>query len=230
MGILQARLLGKYLVENNYLKDDDNNVFCASYLNRAQHTCTELLFALNNPNVRNIYFTENRRLEKYQKLLSLETFFSRVALIRIMRKANYNVENIVHRLADFDMNYIVGGRHGSLDKLYGPNYLGCTSKKMNDFLTSYFYGLLAGSISTTTSINTFKSFDNNEIQTKVEDLCIEYNPNLPIQGTGSGIISGMLSGGKKKTRKKKKRYRHKKTYSRRRKTKRKSRRRKKSKK
>ena len=80
MGILQARLLGKYLVENNYLKDDDNNVFCASYLNRAQHTCTELLFALNNPDVRNNFDIRDARLIKYQRLLALETFFSKVAL------------------------------------------------------------------------------------------------------------------------------------------------------
>ena len=76
MGILQARLLGKYLVENNYLKDDDNNVFCASYLNRAQHTYTELLFALNNPDVRN-NFSIRTQLIKYQRLLSLETFFQK---------------------------------------------------------------------------------------------------------------------------------------------------------
>ena len=125
MGILQARLLGKYLVENNYLKDDDNNVFCASYLNRAQHTYTELLFALNNPDVRNNFFIRNARLIKYQRLLSLETFFSKVALIRIMRKANYNIDNIVFRLADFPMNYVIGGRHGSLDKLYGPKWNSC---------------------------------------------------------------------------------------------------------
>ena len=43
MGILQARILGKYLVEKNYLKNDDNNVFCASYLNRAQHTYSGII-------------------------------------------------------------------------------------------------------------------------------------------------------------------------------------------
>ncbi len=65
MGILQARILGKYLVEKNYLKNDDNNVFCASYLNRAQHTCTELLFALNNPDVRNNITITNVKIVKY---------------------------------------------------------------------------------------------------------------------------------------------------------------------
>ena len=99
MGILQARLLGQYLVEKNYLKNDDNNVFCASYLNRAQHTCTELLFALNIVkdftqteeelrSVRNVIFIRNPHLREYETLLSLEKFFSQVALIRIMRKAN----------------------------------------------------------------------------------------------------------------------------------------------
>ena len=230
MGILQARLLGKYLVEENYLKNDDNNVFCASYLNRAQHTCTELLFSLNNPDVRNNFFIRNARLVKYQRLLSLETFFSKVALIRIMRKANYNIDNIVFRLANFPMNYVVGGRHGSLDKLYGPRWNGCSTNTMNDFLVDYFYGLLACAVGQ--PINIFKGLNNNAIKTLVEDLCIEYNPELPVCSDSRGVIPGMLSGGKKKrTRKKmRKRYRHKKTYSRRKKTKKRKSRRRKSKK
>ena len=221
MGILQARILGKYLVEKNYLKNDDNNVFCASYLNRAQHTCTELLFALNNPDVRNNFSITNAKLVKYQKLLSLETFFSKVALIRIMRKANYNIHNIVNRLADFHMNYLVGGRHGSLDKLYGPNSNRCSAETMNTFLTGYFYGLLAWSVyGPKMPIDIFKGLNSNAIRALVEDLCIEYSPELPIPGTSRGVISGTLGGGKKRTRKKKKkRHRHKKTYSRRRKTK-----------
>ena len=223
MGILQARLLGKYLVEKKYLKNDDNNVFCASYLNRAQHTCTELLFALNNPDVRNNFSIRNRRLKKYQRLLSLESFFSKVALIRIMRKANYNVDNIIFRLAGFNMNYDDGGTHGSLDKLYGPRWRSCDANTMKDFLVNYFYGLLAWSL--VQPINIFKELNSNAIRALVEDLCIEYSPELPISGTGRGVISGMLSGGKKRTKKRrKKRYRHKKTYSRRRKTKRKTRR------
>jgi hypothetical protein len=97
---------------------------------------------------------------------------------------------------------------------------------MNDFLVDYFYGLLAWAVRQ--PIDIFKGLNSNSIRALVEDLCIEYSPELPIVGTGRGIVPGMLSGGKKRTRKKmRKRYRHKKTYSRRRKTKRKSRRRKK---
>ena len=91
-------------------------------------------------------------------------------------------------------------------------------------MNTFFYGLLAWAVRQ--PIDIFKGLNNNAIRALVEDLCIEYNPNLPIPGTGSEFTSGTLSGGKKRTRKKlKKRYRHKKTYSRRRKTKRKSRRR-----
>ena len=63
-----------------------------------------------------------------------------------MRKANYNIDNIVFRLADFPMNYVVGGRHGSLDKLYGPRWKSCDVNTMNDFLADYFYGLLAWAV------------------------------------------------------------------------------------
>ena len=141
-----------------------------------------------------------------------------------MRKANYNIDRVVFKLAGFGMNYIIGGKHGSLDKLYGPKWKECSKDTMNDFLVDYFYGLLAWAVRQ--PIDIFIGLTNNAIQALVEDLCIEYSPELPIVGTGHKIVSGLLSGGKKRTRKKiNKRYRHKKTYSRRRKTKRKSRRR-----
>ena len=218
MGILQARLLGKYLVEKNYLKNDDNNVFCASYLNRAQHTCTELLFALNNPDVRKNLSIRNAKLVKYQKLLSLETFFSKIALIRIMRKANYNIDNIVFRLAGAVTDDLVEKLYGPLPRTYSPE------TPMPDFLVQYFFGLLAWA--TDNPITLFTQLDNNAIRSQVENLCVSYNPQLPILRSEIPIV-GTLSGGKKRTRKKlKKRYRHKKTYSRRKKTKkRKSRRR-----
>ena len=231
MGILQARLLGQYLVKKNYLKNDDNNVSCASYLNRAQHTCTQLFFALNVlidtkrnsvlRSVRNNIFVRNPNLISYKRLLSLETFFSKVALIRIMRKANYNVHNIVDKLAGFPINYIVGGDYGSLDKLYGPNWNKCSQNKMKTFLVDYFYDLLAWSIKTIGSDLKKKSRD--EIKTSVEKLvCMIYNPTLPTYIQKNPIV-GILSGGKKRTKKRKKRHRHKKTYSRRRKTRRKTR-------
>ena len=50
LGIYQARILGETLIEENYLRpqgNDNVNVFCASYMNRAQHTALELVYALN---------------------------------------------------------------------------------------------------------------------------------------------------------------------------------------
>ena len=238
MGILQARLLGQYLVEKNYLKNDDKNVFCASYLNRAQHTCTELLFALNVVtdeseknadlrSVRNVFFIRNLHLNDYKKLLSLEKFFSQVALIRIMRKANYNVNKergIVKRLAKFRMNYIPGGSHGSLDKLYGDDHASCNATQMETFLVDHFYGLLNWSIGEVNNNTGLEEMSRDEIKTQISDLCIQYNTNLPVLSKGRQVV-GTLSGGKKRTKKKRrKKHRHKKTYSRRRKTKRKTRR------
>ena len=238
MGILQARLLGQYLVEKNYLKNDDDNVFCASYLNRAQHTCTELLFALNVVtdeseknadlrSVRNVFFIRNLHLNDYKKLLSLEKFFSQVALLRIMRKANYNVNEergIVKRLAKFRMNYIPGGRHGSLDKLYGDDHASCNATQMEAFLLDHFYGLLNWSIGEVNNNTGLEEMSRDEIKTQISDLCIQYNTNLPVLSKGRQVV-GTLSGGKKRTKKKRrKKHRHKKTYSRRRKTKRKTRR------
>ena len=60
-----------------------------------------------------------------------------------MRKANYNIDNIVFRLADFPMNYIIGGKHGSLDKLYGPRWNSCSKNTMNDFLVDYFLWIIS---------------------------------------------------------------------------------------
>lgn len=238
MGILQARLLGQYLVEKNYLKNDDNNVFCASYLNRAQHTCTELLFALNvvtdptqkDPmlrSVRNVFFIRNSHLKDYETLLSLEKFFSKVALIRIMRKANYNINEergIVKRLAKFRMNYIPGGPHGSLDKLYGDDHASCNATQMETFLVDHFYGLLNWSIGQVNNNTGLEEMSRDEIKTQISNLCIKYNPTLPTYIQGKPIV-GILGGGKKRTKKKRrKKHRHKKTYSRKRKRRRKTRR------
>ena len=229
MGILQARLLGQYLVEKKYLKDDDNNVFCASYLNRAQHTCTELLFALNNSDVRNNFYVEERNtnLISYKTLLDLEEFFSKVALIRIMRKANYNVHKIVEKLTRFPMNYEDGGSHGSLDKLYGPKHGNCLPETMSEFLSDYFYELLAWSLGKKMRKEDLKKKNNNkEIRTLVEDkdLCVNY-PTNHSEEVSFTMNPMMVGKGKKRTKKKRrKKHRHKKTYSRRRKRRRKTRR------
>ena len=82
-----------------------------------------------------------------------------------------------------------------------PNGIVVTKNTMNDFLVDYFYGLLAWAVRQ--PIDIFKGLNSNAIRALVEDLCIEYNPELPIVGTGRGIIHGMLSGGKKRTKKKK---------------------------
>ena len=50
LGIYQARILGETLIDEYYLRPQSNenvNVFCASYMNRAQHTALELVYALN---------------------------------------------------------------------------------------------------------------------------------------------------------------------------------------
>ena len=71
---------------------------------------------------------------------------------------------------------------------------------MNDFLVDYFYGLLAWAVRQ--PIDIFKGLNSNAIRALVEDLCIEYSPELPIVGTGEWNSAGMLSGGKKKLERK----------------------------
>tara|TARA_Y200000002_G_scaffold362240_1_gene349122 strand:- start:922 stop:2436 length:1515 start_codon:yes stop_codon:yes gene_type:complete len=212
MGILQARLLGRYLVKKKYLTHgNDDNVYCASYLNRSQHTCTELLFELNYSNI-----TANF---DYKTLLLLERFFSKVALIRIMRKANYKVENIVYKLANFDMNKLSKDKFNVFLKDSNENSL-------ESFLTNYFYELLADSLSFGENIDIFKGLQENSIKSLIEGLCLSYNSNLPISSIEPiTSMTSIGSGGRKRTKKRrKKRYRHKKTYSSRKKTRRKTRR------
>ena len=215
MGILQARLLGRYLVKKNYLTyGNDTNVFCASYLNRSQHTCTELIFSLNNSNI-----TPD---SDYKTLLLLEDFFSKIALIRIMRKANYNVQNIVLKLANFDMNKLSKDKYNVL--------IDRNENSLESFLVDYFYKLLAKSVAFDENINIFKDLPANQLQSLIEPLCISYTSNLPVTSR-EPIISqtSIASGGGKTKKRRKKRHRHKKTYSRRKKTKkRKSRRKRKA--
>ena len=96
LGIYQARLLGEEL-KKTY--KDDNNIFCASYLNRSQHTALEL--------VKTFYEEDNN--EKYQDLINLENFFTKFAIKRLLRTINkgilfrkMNKGNVIKKLTNPD--------------------------------------------------------------------------------------------------------------------------------
>ena len=97
LGIFQARLLGKYLINNNLLKlenTENYNFFCSSYMNRAQHTALELVYALNDN-----YPTA----QPYPKLLELEKFFTKMAILRLERKVK-NIDNVINKLGEWKKN------------------------------------------------------------------------------------------------------------------------------
>jgi broad specificity phosphatase PhoE len=120
LGIYQARILGESLFQGGYLKpesDTNINIFCASYLNRAQHTLLGLNYALNvnkegksvktffgDPPLKTI---EGKPPPSYPKLLALERFFTDFAISRLIRKSKgipKFFENI-HKLAMWKNNF-----------------------------------------------------------------------------------------------------------------------------
>ena len=129
-----------------------------------------------------------------------------------MRKANYNVQNIVLKLANFDMNKVSRDKY---NVLIDSNY-----NSLEDFLVDYFYKLLAKSVAFDENINIFKDLPANEVQSLIEPLCISYTSNLPVSSREPiAIHTSIASGGGKTKKRRKKRHRHRKTYSRRKKTK-----------
>ena len=138
LGIYQARVLGETLIEDKYLKpqtDKNVNIFCSSFMNRAQHTALELVYALNlhtlettanpqseektmtrRPSVKQIY--KNVPLTYYKKLATLERFFTDFACSRLIRKSKGLMGFLrnIHKLAKWDMNFKVG-ENGTVEKL-----------------------------------------------------------------------------------------------------------------
>tara|TARA_B100000287_G_C20662606_1_gene790692 strand:+ start:1409 stop:2821 length:1413 start_codon:yes stop_codon:yes gene_type:complete len=138
LGIYQARVLGETLIEDQYLKPqttDNVNIFCSSFMNRAQHTALELVYALNlhtleatanpqseektitrRPSVKQIY--QNAPLTYYHKLATLERFFTDFACSRLIRKSGGLVKFLqnIHKLAKWDMNFKLG-ENGTVEKL-----------------------------------------------------------------------------------------------------------------
>lgn len=95
LGILQSRILGKYLIDNQYLyvetKEKNVNYFCASYLNRSQHTVLGL--------VKSLYTNFSYKGFNYLQLLSLEHMFTNLAIKRLLRKSTLN--KVITKFTDF---------------------------------------------------------------------------------------------------------------------------------
>ena len=152
MGIYQARILGEELIKSGYLKEENItvkdtaeivnpleiiakekvggestteniNIFCASTMNRAQHTVLELIYAMNvtnnlenpqepeeevkkrRPSVKNNFADPD--VKYYIDLLSLERFFTDFAVSRLIRKSGgiKNFEKNIQKLAKWSKNF-----------------------------------------------------------------------------------------------------------------------------
>jgi len=66
LGIFQANNLADYMIKNNHINKDNKNIFCASHLNRSQHTVLQIankVHSYKNLILLNDYF--NKRVLKY---------------------------------------------------------------------------------------------------------------------------------------------------------------------
>ena len=85
LGIYQAKKLKKYLLENNYISKEQKNIYCASILNRSQHTLLNII-----PN-----------LNKFYNLHNLNTKFNKNITTKI--KEYSSIKDMINTLANFHM-------------------------------------------------------------------------------------------------------------------------------
>lgn len=83
LGIYQTRKLKKYLIEKGYLDIENDNIFCASTLNRAQHTSLILI-----PNIM-----------RYKNLHSLKNYFNKNIILK--SKEYYTIDESLKKLVNF---------------------------------------------------------------------------------------------------------------------------------
>ena len=125
LGILQSRILGRYLVDNNYISFPSGvniNFFVASYLNRSQHTILGLIKELKNNNnlegggildtIRSIrnYFkapspNENYidgEIEKNQGVLIPEIFTKKIFKDEYEKDSNKSLDDLILHLEKAD--------------------------------------------------------------------------------------------------------------------------------
>ena len=88
LGIYQIYQLKKFLIEKQLLKENselNTNIFCASYLNRSQHSVLQLV-----PDI-----------EKYKKLSNLNKFFGKQSITRISKRINK--DEAIRKLNEFNI-------------------------------------------------------------------------------------------------------------------------------
>ena len=157
LGIYQARVLGETLMNEGHLHPEgvrNINTFCASYMNRAQHTALELIYALNinstetmnaeqaetksvtrRPSVKNMY--QFAPVIHYKKLSILERFFTDFACSRLIRKSGGLIKFLknVEKLAKWDMNFKVN-ENGTCEKLMPQSIRRCSYIEANSHMMS----------------------------------------------------------------------------------------------
>ena len=155
LGIYQARVLGETLLTEGHLQPEgvrNINTFCASYMNRAQHTALELIYALNinstetmnveqaetksvtrRPSVKDMY--QLAPVIHYKKLSMLERFFTDFACSRLIRKSGGLVKFLknVEKLAKWDMNFKVN-ENGTCEKLMPQRIRRCSYIEANSHM------------------------------------------------------------------------------------------------
>ena len=162
LGIYQARVLGETLLTEGHLQPEgvrNINTFCASYMNRAQHTALELIYALNinstakmnseqaetksvtrRPSVKNMY--QLAPVIHYKKLSMLERFFTDFACSRLIRKSGGLIKFLknVEKLAKWDMNFKVN-ENGTCEKLMPQRIKRCSYIEANSHMMSALHNI-----------------------------------------------------------------------------------------
>ena len=211
LGIYQARVLGETLMNEGHLQPEgvrNINTFCASYMNRAQHTALELIYALNinstetmnaeqaetksvtrRPSVKNMY--QLAPVIHYKKLSILERFFTDFACSRLIRKSGGLIKFLknVEKLAKWDMNFKVN-ENGTCEKLMPQRIRRCSYIEANSHMMAALHNIAKYSME----------------EWKAKRFCKSYAIS---NQTSSRLKNPQDGAGKKKTKKRRRRRRKK---------------------
>ena len=200
------------------------NTFCASYMNRAQHTALELIYALNinstetmnnqqaetksvtrRPSVKDMY--QLAPVLYYNKLSMLERFFTDFACSRLIRKSGGLVKFLknIEKLAKWDMNFKVNV-NGTCEKLMPDRIRRCSYVQANSHMMAALQNIAKYSMEEWDAKRFCKSYAITNQESSQLNLGPQFIHNAQ-EGSGKKKTKRRRRRKKQKTKKKKKKKR-----------------------
>jgi len=101
LGMLQAKILGEFLSNNKHILVNPTtvNIFCSSYMNRAQHTICQVALPMYNTE-----YTENQKRDQ-KNLIYFKSFLDLYAVSRLYARLNYSKTKWQEQMKKLENSY-----------------------------------------------------------------------------------------------------------------------------